>query len=145
MRTMEHLIVVAAILINNDEILCAQRGKSEYDYISQKYEFPGGTVEPGETLEIALVRELEEELLIRIDRETISHFLTVEHTYPDFSVSLHSFLCPVESRAFVKTEHLDCQWLPCDKLNKLDWATADIPIVNKLVCEGYGHGFGEER
>ena len=63
MKTIE---VVAAIIQNNNQILCVQRGPSKYAYVSHKYEFPGGKVEAGETKEQAIIREIKEELHIDI-------------------------------------------------------------------------------
>jgi len=127
MKTVE---VVAAIVVSNNQFLCTQRGESKLNYISKKWEFPGGKVEPNETHEEALIRELQEELHMVISIS--QHFLTVEHTYPDFKIIMHSFLCQSESKEFVLTEHLQAKWLSKNELDKVDWASADIPIVNKL-------------
>jgi 8-oxo-dGTP diphosphatase len=128
---MKKIEVVAAIIIHNDKVLCVQRGDNKYDYIAFKYEFPGGKVEIGETNETALVREILEELNLKINIE--SEFLTVNHTYPDFMLSMHSFICSCENSTLNLTEHIDFKWLDKNELNNLDWAAADIPIVNKLV------------
>ena len=127
---MKHYTVVAAIIRNSGEILCVQRKPHKYDYISLKYEFPGGKVEEGESKEDALVREISEELEIDID---IDHeFLTVDHEYPDFRITMHSFLCQSSDRDISLKEHVSYEWLQEKDLNKLDWAGADIPIVYKL-------------
>ena len=128
---MKKIEVVAAIIIHNDKVLCVQRGDNKYDYIAFKYEFPGGKVEIGETNETALVREILEELNLKINIE--SEFLTVNHTYPDFMLSMHSFICSCENSTLNLTEHIDFKWLDKNELNNLAWAAADIPIVNKLV------------
>ena len=130
---MKHIVVVAAVIITDQKILCVQRNKNRHEYISYKYEFPGGKVEKGETLLDALRREIQEELKldIRIDR----HFLTVEHAYPDFSITLHSFLCSCATRDLTLTEHIDARWMPVDLIATLDWAEADIAIVDKIVYE----------
>ncbi len=130
MKTIE---VVAAIVTIDDKILCVQRGDNKYDYIAFKWEFPGGKVEAGETKEEALAREIKEELKIniRIDNE----FLTVEHSYPDFVLVMHSFLCTTDTQDVHLTEHIEARWLSKDTLHRLDWAAADIPIVNKLQTE----------
>lgn len=128
---MKKIEVVAAIIIHNDKVLCVQRGDNKHDYIAFKYEFPGGKVEIGETNQTALVREILEELNLKINIE--SEFLTVNHTYPDFMLSMHSFICSCENSTLNLTEHIDFKWLDKNELNNLDWAAADIPIVNKLV------------
>ena len=74
---MKHHEVVAAIIQRGDEFLCLQRGPSKYDYIAQKWEFPGGKVEAGETQAAALAREIQEELGLVIQVNT--PLLTVEH------------------------------------------------------------------
>ena len=128
---MKHIEVVAAIIIQNNRILCVQRGDNKHDYIAFKYEFPGGKVEVGETKEAALIREIEEELRLKINIAV--EFLTVNHTYPDFMLTMHSFICTCENPTVSLTEHIDFKWLEKHELDNLDWAAADLPIVNKLV------------
>lgn len=130
---MKHYIVTAAILTHNNQYLCMQRGPSKYDYISCKYEFPGGKVEADESLEAGLSRELFEEMGIRVDILSEQFFLTVTHEYPDFSIVMHSFLCPINTRDFQLNEHIDFRWLDRENLLQLDWAMADVPIVQKLM------------
>ena len=129
---MKHLEVVAAAIEYDHKILCMQRNKAKYDYISYKFEFPGGKVEPGESLTAALERELREELDIKAQVRSEDHLLTVEHSYPDFSVTLHLFHCQVKAPSFVMQEHLSFQWLPVQELQQLDWVEADRPIVKYL-------------
>lgn len=129
---MGHLEVVAAIIINNDEILCMQRNKAKYDYVSFKYEFPGGKLEPGESREQALIRELSEEMDLDLTVNPKDFFMTVEHTYPDFSITMHSFVCKVESKTFTRKEHISHIWLKSKELETIDWAAADLPIVKRL-------------
>lgn len=131
---MKKVEVVAAIIKCNDKILCVQRAKSKLQYISEKYEFPGGKIEAGETNEDALRRELSEELNIVADIQ--SFFQTVIHNYPDFELTMHSFICEVEMEVITLNEHIDFKWLAVDHLHSLDWAAADIPIVNKLIANG---------
>ena len=127
MKTIE---IVAAIVIHEGKVLCVQRGESKLDYISKKFEFPGGKLEANETLEQALAREMVEELKIFVTVERL--FLTVEHSYPDFNLIMHSFICYTDSRDLTLTEHLQALWLGVDELDILDWAAADIPIVERL-------------
>ncbi len=127
MKTIE---VVAAIVINDGEILCVQRGENKLAYLSEKFEFPGGKLEKDETLDQALAREMREELNMDINIEKL--FLTVEHCYPDFKIIMHSFICQVTNRDLIMTEHLQALWLKASELYTLDWAAADIPIVEQL-------------
>jgi len=131
---MKKVEVVAAIIKFNDEILCVQRAKNNLPYISEKYEFPGGKMEAGETKEAALRRELSEEL--NIEANIQSQFLTVVHNYPDFELTMHSFICEVDKKQLTLNEHIDSKWLTIDQLHSLDWAAADVPIVNKIIANG---------
>lgn len=128
---MKKVEVVAAIIKFGEEILCVQRAQNKLSYISEKYEFPGGKIEKGETLKEALSRELAEEL--NISAEIQSLFLTVVHEYPDFELTMHSFICNVDSKEITLNEHIDSKWLTINNLEGLDWAAADIPIVDKLI------------
>ena len=122
--------VVAAVLKNEGEFLAVQRAPSKLDYVSEKWEFPGGKVEAGETLVAAITRELDEELRIAV---TAPQFLlTIEHSYPDFDITMHCFVIEVPTRELVLTEHIDSRWLSKDQLWDVDWAAADIPAVEKL-------------
>lgn len=132
MRTIE---VVAAIIIKNNEVLCMQRNKNKLEYISEKYEFPGGKVEIGEDRHVALMRELDEEMEIDLNISEEDYYLTVDHTYPDFRIIMHSYIAHVKEVDFVMNEHIGFKWLTRDRLKELDWAPADIPIVNKLSQE----------
>ena len=127
---MKHIEVVAAIIQHEDKTLCVQRGPAKYEYIEFKFEFPGGKVEPHETNKEALIRELKEEL--RIEVRQLSHYMTIEHSYPDFKITLHAYICPVQDKQITLTEHICAQWLSIDALDKLDWAAADIPIIKQL-------------
>lgn len=130
---MKQIEVVAAIIIYNKQILCMQRGKSEHEYVSYKYEFPGGKIECGETKPEALMRELKEEMDISLEISDEDFYCTVNHTYPDFKLTMHTFICHVESQEFVRLEHVDHKWAYPEDLQSLDWAEADLPIVEKLM------------
>ena len=125
--------VVAAIIVNDNKILCVQRGESKLPYISKKYEFPGGKIETGETNEAALIREISEELSLEI--HSLKHFQTVEHAYPDFKITMHSYMCKVDNPILKLSEHIDFKWRKPNEMYDLDWAAADLPIVNKLKKE----------
>jgi 8-oxo-dGTP diphosphatase len=131
---MKSIEVVAAIIYYKDKILCVQRGENKYPYVSNKFEFPGGKLENGETKTEALKREISEELNMDINIQ--EEFLTVNHEYPDFKITMHSFKCKCESQELKLTEHISMEWLSINELRKLDWAEADIPIVNNLIMNG---------
>jgi len=132
MLKIKKIEVVAAIIRFENKFLCVQRGKGKYDYISFKYEFPGGKIEPGESLDQALKREIKEELQYNIHVK--EKFLTVEYRYPDFQLKMHSYLCSAVDTNFTLTEHINYHWLEINQLDDLDWAAADIPIVEKLMA-----------
>jgi len=127
---MKHIKVVAAIIQHEDKFLCVKRGVSKYDYISCKYEFPGGKIESGESAEVALRREIDEEL--SMDITVLDKLMTNVHAYPDFTIEMTSFLCSTKSIDLELKEHTEAQWLTRDELVNPDWAAADIPIVEKL-------------
>jgi 8-oxo-dGTP diphosphatase len=127
----KHYTVSAAIIVENKKILCVQRNKGKYDYISYKYEFPGGKLEVGENEEDALKREISEELNLQID--VAEKFLVVTHEYLDFNLTMHSYLCKANTEQLVLKEHIDAKWLNKNELIELDWAAADLPIVSKLI------------
>ena len=129
---MKKVEVVAAIIYFKDKILCVQRPENKLSYISEKFEFPGGKIEKGESKEDALKRELFEELNF-VPTKIDNLFLTVVHEYPDFELTMHSFKCYSETMNIQLNEHISSQWLPLEKLIEIDWAAADIPIVNRLV------------
>lgn len=130
---MKKIEVVAAIIKYQDLILCAQRKKSSLEYISEKFEFPGGKIEEGETKTDALKRELIEELNITPKIQEL--YLTVNHEYPDFELTMHSFICEVTTKEITLNEHISYKWLSKKELKSLDWAAADLPIVEKLMSD----------
>jgi 8-oxo-dGTP diphosphatase len=127
MKTIE---VVAAVIQHQNKILAVQRGPAKYAYISEKWEFPGGKMEAEETEEQTIIREIREELDMQIAVK--AKLLTVEHSYPDFHLMMHTYLCETEQREPTLTEHLAFRWLSMDELEVLDWAGADVPIVEVL-------------
>jgi 8-oxo-dGTP diphosphatase len=131
---MKKIEVVAAIIYFENKILCVQRPKNKLSYISEKFEFPGGKIEKGESQKEALKRELIEEL--NVEPEIKSFFTTIVHEYPDFELTMHSFICEVKTKELNLTEHIAQEWLSLNEIEKLDWAAADIPIVYKLIMNG---------
>ena len=134
---MKHYNISAAIIIVEKQILCLQRGESKYDYISKKFEFPGGKIEEGESPENAVIREINEELNLNI--YDLLFFSTVDHEYPDFKITMHAFLCKAKDFRDIRlNEHLTYQLLDKIDLLNLDWAAADVPFVEKLINEFNG-------
>jgi 8-oxo-dGTP diphosphatase len=127
---MKEVHVTAAVIIQDNKILCVQRNENKYDYISKKWEFPGGKVEENEQLEDTIKREIQEELNLNIDVK--SFLIQVNHQYPDFQLKMDTFICEIKSGIIKLNEHIDFKWLSINELSDLDWAAADIPIVEKL-------------
>lgn len=125
---MKQIEVVAAI-IHDDEgrIFATQRGYGDW---KDWWEFPGGKMEPGETPEEALLREIWEELETRIVLERLVK--TVEWDYPKFHLTMHCFLCHIESGHPVLLEHEAARWLKQGKLDDVNWLPADRIVVDEL-------------
>ncbi|WP_217948185.1 (deoxy)nucleoside triphosphate pyrophosphohydrolase [Faecalibaculum rodentium] len=127
---MKTIRVCAAILENDaGDIWCAQRG---YGAFRGLYEFPGGKLEPGETPEQALVREIREELGCGIRAERF--FMKAEYDYPDFHLDMDCYLCRFAGEPQL-LEHMDGRFMPLDRIMELPWIPADVQIVQKLLRE----------
>lgn len=94
-----------------------------------KWEFPGGKINDGESPEECLKRELHEELGVEV---SVGQSLPVTtHHYPSFSVTLHPFICKIVSGEITLHEHNAIVWLPMEELHTLDWAEADLPVIEE--------------
>lgn len=124
MKTIE---VVAAIIKDKDKILATQRGYGDF---KGGWEFPGGKVEPHETKEHALIREIKEEL--HTELHVGSLLTTVEYDYPNFHLTMHCYLCTLIKESFTLTEHTAAKWLDKNNLDSVEWLPADIEVVNLL-------------
>ena len=127
-KYMKQIEVVAAIIHDDqDRIFATQRGYGDY---KDWWEFPGGKMEAGETPEEALKREIWEELETRIVVERLVE--TVEWDYPQFHLTMHCYLCHVESGHLELKEHEAAKWLHKDELESVNWLPADQELVRKL-------------
>lgn len=128
MTTLKHYNVVAAVVEVDGKVLCMQRGKTRFAYTSHLWEFPGGKIEPGETPEEALHRELLEEM----DLDVQVHELmgTVTHDYPDFAITLAAYRCTAATMRFAMREHAASRWLLWKDLHKLPWCAADARLID---------------
>ena len=127
MESRQSIEVVAAIICRGDKIFATQRGYGEW---KDWWEFPGGKMEPGETPEAALVREIREELDTEIRIDKFLH--TVEWDYPKFHLILHCFLCSLLSESLHLNEHEAARWLGKEELNSVRWLPADevlLPLI----------------
>lgn len=120
--------VVAAIIHDSEgRIFATQRGYGDY---KDGWEFPGGKMEPGETPEEALKREIWEELETHIVVERLVQ--TVEWEYPKFFLKMHCFWCSIESGSLTLKEHEAARWLSKEQLESVDWLPADKEVVKHL-------------
>jgi len=126
----KHINVVAAVIMQNDKVFCFRKGEAKFDYLSNKFEFPGGKIEPGENPELALKREIKEELGVKIS--VVKKLNQFDFEYPDFKLNMTSFICVTENIEFHLTEHVEIVLESIDKLETLDWLPADRPVVRAL-------------
>ncbi len=125
MKTIE---VVAAIIRKEDKILATQRGYGEF---AGGWEFPGGKMESGESQKEALVREIWEELKVRIEVQEFVY--TVEYDYPTFHLTMHCYFAKVLEGNIELTEHQDAKWLDRETLMSVEWLPADVDLIKRLI------------
>ena len=127
MKTIE---VVAAIIRKEDKIFATQRGYGDF---KDWWEFPGGKMEPGETPEDALIREIHEELDADI---SVNKFLyTVDWDYPKFHLTMHCFMSSLRNDALHLNEHEAARWLDKDEIHSVNWLPADEVLLPMIVEE----------
>lgn len=124
----KNIHVVGAVITNGNMILCAQRGLEKS--LPGLWEFPGGKIEETETPQVALQREIQEEMQCQIEiGEQVEHTI---HEYDFGIVHLTTFYCQLVEGTPVLTEHIAFRWLEAHELEQLEWAPADIPTIQKL-------------
>jgi 8-oxo-dGTP diphosphatase len=124
--------VVAAVIkaVNKDGkpiIFATQRGYGEF---KDGWEFPGGKIEPGETPQQALKREIKEELDTEISVGDLID--TIEYNYPTFHLSMDCFWCEVLSGDLVLKEHEAAKWVDKELIDQVDWLPADVTIIDNI-------------
>lgn len=126
----KHLNVVCAVISDAGKILCTQRLRKGPGYTAEHWEFPGGKTEPGESDHEALLREIREEMDwdIFVGRK----IATIEHEYPDFSITLTAYDCMARDCDFKLLSHIDAKWLTIDELPSLRWTEADRKLLSLL-------------
>lgn len=124
---MKSIEVVAAVIMDGKKVFATQRGYGEF---KDMWEFPGGKTEPGETHAQALRREIMEELDTMVDVGELLE--TVNYDYPSFHLTMHCYLCTVESGSLVLKEHEAARWLGKNELFSVEWLPADIGVIRKI-------------
>ena len=128
---MNEIHVVGAAIIQNGEVLCAQRGQEQH--LAGLWEFPGGKIEPGESPTAALVREIAEELDCTI--EVVDPITTTTHDYEFGVINLTTFYCRLVSGTPTTSEHANLRWLRPEDLLTIEWAPADTPAVQRIQAD----------
>lgn len=120
--------VVAAVIRKGNTYFVAKR--NDKGSLANKWEFPGGKIELGETPETALVRELNEEFGVTI--KVVKPLITVFHEYETFLIKLNAYITQHVSGMFTPTEHLDFKFMTKNEMKQYDFAEADLPIIEVL-------------
>ena len=124
---MKTIRVVAAVIRIEDKIFATARGYGEF---KGQWEFPGGKIEPGETPEAALAREIKEELETEIKVGELIQ--TIEYDYPTFHLSMDCFWCEIINGNLVLKEAEDAKWLTKDQLYDIGWLPADLTLIGVI-------------
>lgn len=124
---MKTINVVAAVIFKDGKVFATQRGYGEF---KDGWEFPGGKVEPGESPEDALRREIREELEVEVSVGDLID--TIEYDYPAFHLSMKCFACTIAGGSPHLLEHEAAKWLTSTQLGSVDWLPADVTLIPKI-------------
>lgn len=119
--------VCCAIILNGSKILAVQRGPGSSH--PMKWEFPGGKIQLNETAEKCIIREIEEELKVRI--KIVNQLLSIDFDYGTKQISLIPFVCKIVSGEIILTEHIAKCWFNFDEWETIDWSGADRELILK--------------
>ena len=125
---MKTINVVAGIIKKDNKIFIAERGYGEF---KDGWEFPGGKIEPGETPQEALKREIQEELDTKIKVGSLID--TIEYDYPTFHLSMDCYWCDVVEGELKLLEAESARWLSKEELYDVKWLPADILLIEKIM------------
>ena len=130
---MKQVTVSGAIIVRTNpethkkEIFATQRGYGNY---KDGWKFPGGKLEPGETPQQCIEREIREELATEVKAEKILGL--VDYDYPTFHMTMHCILCTIVSGELKLLEHEAARWLTKETLRSVDWFPADLLILDRI-------------
>ena len=124
---MNTIRVSAAVILDDGKILATQRGYGTY---KDGWEFPGGKREDGESGEDTIIREIEEELNISIKVD--DYLTTVEYDYPEFHISMDTYVCSIVSGNVELSVHENALWLSLSDIDSVDWLPADVYVVDAI-------------
>lgn len=127
---MKQFVVVGAVIVHHGRVLCARRAQDAT--LAGMWEFPGGKVEPSESPEEALQREIAEELRCLV--EVGAKVTTKTHAYDFAVVQLTTYYCRLTGGVAHPAEHAELAWLDPHELLELEWAPADIPAVQLVTA-----------
>ena len=119
--------VVAALIRDGKRVFATARGYGNY---KGWWEFPGGKVEPGESPEDALMREIKEELDSEISVD--EYISTIEYDYPEFHLSMRCYWCSLILGNLVLKEAEDAKWLDVETIDSVKWLPADITLIDEI-------------
>lgn len=124
---MKKIEVSSAIIIKGTKIFITQRGYGEF---KDKWEFPGGKLEKGESPEDCIVREIKEEL--DADIKIIKYLSTIEYSYPTFHLIMHNFICELKSSHMSLLEHEAAKFVDVNELDSIDFLPADRLVLEDI-------------
>ena len=124
---MKTIQVAAAVIQKEGRIFATQRGYGKW---KGWWEFPGGKIEPGETPEQALKREIKEELNTVVQVGELAD--VIEYDYPDCHLTMYCYFCQVFSGTLELLEHESARWLAKGELDTVNWLPADVDFIQKL-------------
>jgi 8-oxo-dGTP diphosphatase len=127
---MKSFEVAAAVISSQGKFLITRRLKTSH--LGHCWEFPGGKIEPGESVEACLIRECQEEIGVLV--KPLKKLQELKHTYPEMKVHLHFWLCEIVSGLPQPLECADCRWVKPEELKQFEFPEADRKLIEVLAA-----------